>query len=315
MHRTRRTRRPTAGLIAGLVTALVTGVALAGCGFDAGQGESDSGQVGSEGLPPPGAPPEADEGGADQEREGGSGEEPSGTGGQLVDPSFIIYTGEIAVRVTDVDEAAGEVIAIADRFDGFVSADRRSIDPEETFASLELRIPSEDFTAAVEALGDIGEEERREIDTEDVRAEVVDLEARIATAQASVDRTRALLARAESIAEIVSVEGELTKREATLASLQARQRELADLTALSTITVTLLGPSAVLEDDEPELGFLAGLSAGWNAFTRALVVLVTVLGALLPWLVAAAVPATAVVWWARRRRSGHPVQAGPPPGT
>jgi hypothetical protein len=39
-----------------------------------------------------------------------------------------------------------------------------------------------------------------------------------------------------------------------------------------------------------------------------------VLGVLLPWLVAAAVPTAGVIWWARRRRTARPVQAGSPPG-
>ena len=47
---------------------------------------------------------------------------------------------------------------------------------------------------------------------------------------------RRLLARATSITDLVSLENELGRREADLASLEAKKRRLADLTALSTIT-------------------------------------------------------------------------------
>jgi hypothetical protein len=287
------------------VAALAAAAALAGCGADDGD---DSGSTA--GAPPrvegEAAAPAPDGAGSDG---AGSGQadrdDTGGTGGQIqVDPGYVIYTGEIALRVADVDAAAREVTRLADRYGGFVGGDRRTTSEHEAFATILLRIPSERFTAAVESLSGIGDEEWRDIETEDVRTEVVDLRSRIATAQASVDRTRDLLQQAESITEIVTVEAELTKREEALGRLQARERELADLTALSTIAVTLLGPDTIVDiaSDGPELGFLAGLGAGWNALISAMTVLVTVVGALLPWLAAAALPTAAVVWWARRRR-------------
>jgi hypothetical protein len=124
-------------------------------------------------------------------------------------------------------------------------------------------------------------------------------------------------------------------RESDLASLQAKKRRLADLTALSTITVTFLGPVApgVKPADDNPGGFLGGLKAGWHALLASLGVLLTVLGALLPWLIAIGLPVWAL-WWAYRRWSrsrpprqqpafvpagvgtlpGHPY-AGRPPAT
>src|SRR5262249_60272583 len=82
------------------------------------------------------------------------------------------------------------------------------------------------------------------VSTQDVTSQVIDVAARLRSEQASVDRVRALLAQATSIGEIVSIESELTQREADLESLESQQANLNDLTALSTITATLLGPQA-----------------------------------------------------------------------
>lgn len=300
---------------AAVAAALMVPLALAGCGGDEDSGDGDSAGFSQE---EPAPAEQADEGGtrgdaeADAGAPGGTQDE-SGTGGEaLIDPRSIIYRGSIAVRVNDVDRAAADATALAERYGGFVGGDRRTAAPDEPAqATMVLRIPSEQFTAAVNELGELGDEESREIQTEDVTEEVVDLETRLATAEASVDRTRDLLARAESIEDIVAVERELSEREATLASLQARQRTLADLTALSTITVTLLAPDPVVEEEEPEeAGFLAGLAAGWRGLTGSLSVLLTVLGVLLPWLVVFGVPAAAVVWW-RRRRTPPPAPLEP----
>jgi len=160
--------------------------------------------------------------------------------------------------------------------------------------------------AVAVTIGRDGQERSRSISTDDVTATVVDLDARIKTQQASVDRMRDLLAKAQSITDVATVEAELSKREADLESMQAKQRNLADLTALSTITVTLLGKDAV-SPKPPATGFVGGLRHGWHAFLAAIDGLLTVLGALLPFLVVLGVPL--LVWLRLRRRR----RAVPPP--
>jgi hypothetical protein len=66
----------------------------------------------------------------------------------------------------------------------------------------------------------------------------------------------------------------------------------------------------VTEDDH--LGFLTGLAGGWTAFVAAIVVALTVLGALLPWAIAIGVPVFLVVWWLRRRRPAPAPPAATP---
>jgi len=293
------TTRRTAGLLA---VGLAAAVALGACSLGGGDGaSSDAG-----GDEAPVAGPQRDDGGiAGDPGQGSEGDEPApgGGGGTVVDRTrSIIYTGWITVRVADVDAAAAQAAALAARLDGFVGGDDRSEREDGAHVVMELRIPSADFTAAVDELGALGEEESRRTETEDVTEAVVDVAARVATAEASVERTRALLAEAATIAEIISVEGELSRREADLASLQARQRELADLTTLSTITIELLSPDA--EAEEPAApGFAGGLEAGVGALLASVGVLLTVLGFLLPWLVVAAVPVVAWLWWRRRHRA------------
>jgi hypothetical protein len=227
---------------------------------------------------------------------------PAPTGGVLDDRS-IIYTGTITVRVQKVDDAAAQATALATGAGGFVGGDQRSSDNDRSQAQLTLRVPSAKFQTVVDGLGRLGKEETRQLSTEDVTAKAVDLDARVSTAQASVDRVRALMGKAQTIGDVVSLESELSRREADLESLKSQQRKLADLTALSTITVTLLGPqAAVAKQTKPETGFLAGLKGGWKAFTTSLTVLLTVFGALLPWLVALCVPLVVVLWLTRRMR-------------
>jgi membrane protein insertase Oxa1/YidC/SpoIIIJ len=140
------------------------------------------------------------------------------------------------------------------------------------------------------------------VSTQDVTSQVIDVAARLTTQRASVARIQALLAKATTIGEIVSIESELTQREADLESLEAQQAKLGDLTTLSTIAVTLLGPQAQLVVAKPthRNGFVAGLDRGWHAFLASMAWLLTVLGAILPFAVGIAVVAWLVRLLARR---------------
>ena len=210
----------------------------------------------------------------------------------------IIHTGDITVRVADVNQAATQAEALADAADGYLGGDDRQIDAGQSTATLTLRVSADRFDATMAAIARLGKEQSRTVSTQDVTSQVIDIAARLRTQQASVDRIRALLAKATTIGEIVSIESELTQREADLESLEAQQAKLGDLTTLSTITVTLLGPQAhlvVAKKTEHKSGFVAGLSRGWHAFLASMAWLLTVLGAVLPFAIGIAL----VAWLAR----------------
>lgn len=271
---------------------LMCGVFLAGCGGGGDDAQSSADGGAANPAAAPAAPNEA----------GGAGKDQNAKAPDLrVDQRAIVYTGSITVRVKDVNVAAARAIGFAGAAGGFVGSDNRNSGSGSDDASLTLRVPADKFAAVVDQLAGLGDEETRGISTEDVTEETVDLDARITVQQARVDSGRRLLANAKTLNDLVMLENEVATRESDLASLQAKKRRLADLTALSTITVVLLDPDAELAagDDGPP-GFLAGLKGGWDALLASLAVLVTVLGAILPWLVAFGLPIWGLIWLYRR---------------
>ncbi|BEL11340.1 DUF4349 domain-containing protein [Actinoplanes sichuanensis] len=289
----------------GIIAALLAGLLLAGCSADG----SDT----SEGAAVQPAAGKAEAGGpmADQAAEqAGGGAAPNqakDTTAQApdlrVDQRSIIYTGSITVRVKNVNDDAAKVTGIAAGAGGFVGGDERHSGDGSSTATIKLRIPADKFSAVVDQLAGLGDEENRGINTEDVTEAVVDLDARIEVQKARVESGKRLLAEAKSLDDLVMLEREVATRESDLASLEAKKRRLSDLTSLSTITVILLGPNATVNDDGDEpAGFLGGLANGWNALVASLGVLLTVLGALLPWIIAFGLPAWAVIHLVRRYR-------------
>jgi hypothetical protein len=293
-------------------SALVAGLLLTGCGADKASTDSSAGgsgvnnaagDAGARQVAPPAAAEQAapDQGQAQDQSQ--AKDTPVQAPDLGIDQRSIIYRGSVSVRVKDVNAAAGQATGIATTAGGFIGSDNRnSSSGGSGTATMQLRIPADKFGATVDQLSKLGTEETREISTEDVTEQTVDLDARIAVQQARVDSGRRLLAQAKSLNDLVMLEKEVATRESDLASLQAKKRRLADLTALSTITVTFLGPAApapVTKADEPP-GFLSGLAAGWHALLASLKVLLTVLGALLPWIIALGLPVWGLLYLWRR---------------
>jgi len=293
-----RTFMPRLRTLAALV--LVAGLAVAGCSG----GGSDDSAAGSGGAA-------AVSEGADQ----GAIAEKAGT--QLpFDPQVldrqVIITADITVRSEDVNRDAERVAQLVTTAGGLISGDVRGGTGEQQTADLVLRVPPDDVDDVLAGLAELGEELSRAVRSEDVTTVVADVDSRVASLQASLDRLRALTAQASDITDLVTLERELAGRETELESIQAQQRSLNDQVALATVSLYLLAAEAAEPSDEPA-GFLSGLAGGWDAFVTVGATLLTIVGAALPFLATVALLAAAAVLVLRRRRQITPAAVVEPP--
>jgi len=288
-------------LVAGLVLALGVGAGLAGCSADGGTSESSGAYSGADANV---AAPEAPVG-----KESAPGQvndkAPAVASGQIATERKLVRSAKIGLTAPDVKSAVDQARQIAVMAGGFTGAERT----EYKSASLTLSVPADKLDAVLGQLTSVPGTtvKTREQTAQDVTDQTVDVEARLATQRASVERVRALLARATSVSEITSIEGELTSRESELESLQRRRDSLAGSVAMSTVTLSVKTESAPVAPPDRS-GFLGGLAGGWDAFLGFGGGLLTVVGAVAPFLLLIGVPVAAVVWWFRRRR---PAPAAP----
>jgi hypothetical protein len=218
----------------------------------------------------------------------------------------VIYTASMTVRAKDVPAAAQQAKQIVITAGGYLAREETS-SAERTRASalLEFKIPPARYSEVLGSLGkDLGRQLRLEQGTQDVTLQVADVDSRLKSAQQALDSLRTLLKRADTIGQVLDVEREIAGREADLESLQAQQKELAAQVGMATLTLRLVGPTAVVPDSSEEpAGFLGGLKSGWDSLVAFLKILLTALGTVLPWLVVVApVTVLAIVLLRRRRR-------------
>ncbi len=200
--------------------------------------------------------------------------------------------------VTRLATGAGGYVAGADVHVAAVGEQSPGDDPS---ATLSLRVPPARLAPVLTGIGRLGtvlESGRTETD---VTGRVADLQARVTSQQASLQRLRSLFSRAGKLSEITALEQAITAREAELESLQAQRKALAAQVQDATLTVELVGPAAVVAADAP-VGFGRGLHAGWSAAVATVRLASAAIGALVPFVPVAAVAAGLVVWRRRARR-------------
>ena len=303
-----RVGRPAA---AALVLALALGPLLAGCSGGNGS-SSDSANPRSAAVAP-------------MNRDAAAGTDSAvsaysvGRSAPEVQSRALISTGTVSLSARDVADARFDVQKVVDRFGGEISDERSDTGDDGKLSRVHLvvRVPAADFTRAMDALTGVGHLEYSSSKSRDVTTQVIDVQSRLRVQRRSVNRITELLDRAQNLRDIVLIEGQLTRRQATLDSLERQSAYLADQTSLSTVTVDIeRTPAHRTQRHEDHTGFLAGLGAGWHGLTAVTVALATALGALLPFAVVAL--ALALLGWPLlrplRRRHTPPDEPVASPG-
>ncbi|MEO3812195.1 DUF4349 domain-containing protein [Sphaerisporangium sp. B11E5] len=291
-----RGRRPLAAALAAVTLAL----ALAGCGGGSA-GAPESAAAGGAADGPAAAPaPAVDQfspageaqrrpaAGADARDAGEAPQDKDGAPKLAPTDRAIIYTGEMTVRATDVAGAADKAKQIVTGAGGRLDREDSTSFGREAGATLVFKVPPAAYPGVLDRLGkELGKRQSLSQSTEDVTEQVADVESRLASTKAALEQLRTLLGRAKTIGEVLQVERQISDREADLESLQARQKVLAAQTSAATLTLRLVGPAAVVaaKPDPGPAGFLGGLKSGWRALVSTTKVGLTVLGAVLPWLI------------------------------
>ncbi|WP_405610263.1 DUF4349 domain-containing protein [Streptomyces sp. NBC_01508] len=215
--------------------------------------------------------------------------------GEAVDEAaaktHVIRTATLSVEVKSVPKALARARTVALGAGGVVEDETTErVDDTHVASNVVLRVPEAEYDSVLTELAGTGKLLARTANAKDVTEQVVDVNSRISTQRASVNRVRKLMDQAEDITDVVALETQLNTRQAELESLLAKQASLADRTTMATITLDLSERTEREKDpgnDDP--GFLDALGGGWDALVTVLRWIVVVLAAILPFVVALAV--------------------------
>jgi hypothetical protein len=169
-------------------------------------------------------------------------------------------------------------------------------------------VPAAKFDDTIDQLAKMGKVQTEHISGNDVSAQYVDLQARLANQEAQRNAMLALLKRATSISDIINVQNQIGQITGQIEQLKGQIQYIEHNTAYSTVTVNLLEAGAPLQTaPRDSWGFASALSDGAHNFVTTINYIVSGLGAIGPVLV---LMGLGYLLWRRSGRPGWPVAKG-----
>ena len=223
----------------------------------------------------------------------------------------IIYRADLYMESTDFDTAQGTLLAAVDAAGAWLEYSYQSGSAKEQDRRVEytVRVPVENYSAFLEQAGQAGSVLNLSENAEDVTSEYIDVDARITSLEAQRDRLNELAAQAETTADLLEIENQLSNVQYQLESYTQQMRALEGKITYSTVDISL-EEVAVLTPTGVTFGarLADAFGGGWRMFVDFVQGLVLTLVYLWPLLVIAAV----VVGIVLLQRRKHPRPPKPP---
>lgn len=153
----------------------------------------------------------------------------------------IIYNAQVTLIVQSLGDFDEQFARLVRESGGYVSqTDQSSQTDAQRTGSWTVRVPVVRFDGFLAAVSRLGELQRSHLDSQDVTMEYYDLEARIGNKQQEEKRLQKHLAESTGhLQDILAVEKELTRVRGEIEQMQGRIRYLGNLSALSTVTLSV----------------------------------------------------------------------------
>ena len=206
------------------------------------------------------------------------------------------------------DSKLAAVRALVQQEQGFISGTDAQSNPvtndQIRTGVISFMVPAAKFDETIDQLAKLGKVQNEHISGQDVSAQYVDLQARLANQEAQRNAMLALLKRAQSISDIIAVQTQIGQITGQIEQLKGQIQYIQHNTAYSTITVNLLESGAPIQTAQRDnWGFMTSLSDAAHNFVTTVNYVITGLGAIGPILILLGL---GYLLWRRSGRPGWP---------
>ena len=156
-------------------------------------------------------------------------------------PAKKVYTGYMEMQTLDFDKASGDMDALVKELGGYFQQSSVSNRGSSgyRYGSYTIRIPSAQFETFLQKAGTLCHLVYSSTGADDVSESYYDTEARLETARIKLERLQALLAKATSMEDIITIESAISETEWDIENLSGTLRRYDALVDYATIDVEL----------------------------------------------------------------------------
>ena len=223
-------------------------------------------------------------------------------------PRKIIYTAEVSLVVEKLTPAQQKLLALVRKHGGYIAETNIG---GETGAPRtgrwKIRVPVDGYQNFLDAVTKVGEVQTVTSNSSDVSEEFYDIEARLRNKRLEEKRLLEHLNRSTAkLSDILLIEKEISRVRGEIEQMQGRLRVLANLSSLTTVTVTINEIKDYVPPAPPTFGTQIARSfqasfGGLINFGKGAIIAIA---AVFPWFVVIAIIAIPI--WIFRRRKPKP---------
>jgi len=220
----------------------------------------------------------------------------------------IIRNADLSLETAAPEEAQQKITQIVESRGGFVmESDQSSSDVKAAVrdtVTMTVRVPAEKFTESLDEIRKTGSRVISEtVKGQDVTEEFVDIEARLKAKRALEEQFIEIMKRGTTVQDALNVQRELGNVREEIEQIEGRKRFLENQTGFSTLKIRLLTPTAFADNSK---GFFYRLGDAFNTGLSGalsfILVLVTALVALLPFLILVVLPIYLLIRYLLKKR-------------
>lgn len=232
--------------------------------------------------------------------------EGSGETGSAVQGSKRIYTATLQLETTGFDEAVSALTELVDGSGGWVSSSSVSNQSSSyRYADLTVRVPVEKYRDFLTQAGELCHLLYTQEYVDDVTEAYYDAAGRLETQQIKLERLQKLLAQAEKMEDIITIESAISETEQMIDSLSGTLQHYDSQVDYATVNISLqeVGKLSNVEEPTATLGgrLAAAFTSGCRSFLTAAEDLLVALVYSWVWLVILAAAVIVVVRRLKKR--------------
>ena len=171
----------------------------------------------------------------------------------------LIYTAWLELETTAFDAAIDGLNALVSDMGGYFESSRVNNYGSYRSGYYTVRVPAENFDGFCSAVGELCQLNSVERNAQDISEAYYDTESRLVTQQTKLERLQTLLAQAESMEDIISLESAISDTELKIEQLTGTLRKYDSLVGYSTVDISINEVYELTEIEEPVIGFGAKL--------------------------------------------------------